>query len=170
MGRHALILYGWTSLAAVLGWLGGPAQAAASEFCVRATSVDEPAAQTGWRRAASKLIPVVDFRLTGDSAGLAHRTQSGTDRRAIRLDALDNARNSTRHWELMVNWNPLRIFGLLGGQHEPVDVPAIVCASDDSLARHLLDPADAKDLDRDALADAIRQAHRRALRDALEAE
>jgi hypothetical protein len=115
-------------------------------------------------------MPVVEFRLTGDSAGLANRTQSGTSRRAIRLDANDSARDSTRHWELMVNWNPLRMFSLLGGQDEPVDAPAIVCASDDSLARDLLDPMDSTDLDHDALADAIREAHRRALRDALEAE
>jgi hypothetical protein len=70
----------------------------------------------------------------------------------------------------MVNWNPLRIFGLLDGGQEPADMPAVVCAPSDSLARDLLDPADATDLDQDALTDAIRQAHRRALREALEAE
>lgn len=115
-------------------------------------------------------MPVVDVRVTGDSAGLAQRRELGAYQRPIRLDRHKEGHTSKLHWEVMANWNPLRMLGLLTEKPERTAPSRVVCVAGESIIDRLVAPGETSRLDRGTLADAVRQAHRDALDDALEVE
>ncbi|GEM_PF-4453579 len=170
--RQPLCLSALTGLVAAMGWLGGSARAAAFESvqCVPVTSATEHDQDVGWRRTAARLMPVVDVRVSGDSAGLANRRESGANQRPIRLDRQKDGQTSNLHWEVMANWNPLRMLGLLTEKPERTASSRVVCVAGESIIDRLVSPEGTDGLDRGTLADAVRQAHRDALEDALEVE